>query len=194
MRLMIVVFGRPVSGSFNSPPKTIFAMATESAARSGAVTEPMNALSLYLRWLYTMSRCRLLTGRSTGSPVVPARVVQRTRHVGKFDEIAKVLDAGVAAALVETAHEGRPVCRREHGVLAADDHAARRVASVLGELARGGALDERSADAPCKLRSPALDVGARRPPDLERLGVVAEIDADLLENGVGVVFHQRQTL
>ncbi len=51
MRLMIVVFGRPVSGSFESAPNTMFASATESAARSGAVTEPMNALSLYFRWL-----------------------------------------------------------------------------------------------------------------------------------------------
>ena len=49
----------------------MFAMATESAARSGAVTDPMNALSLYFRWLYTMSRWRLLTGRSTGSQIVP---------------------------------------------------------------------------------------------------------------------------
>jgi len=43
------------------------------------------------------------------------------------------------------------------------------------------------------MHSLALDVSARRPPDLERLRVVAEIDADLLENSVGVVFHQRQT-
>ena len=68
---MMVVFGRPVAGSVNSAPNTMFAMATESAARSGAVTEPMNALSLYFKWLYTMSRCRLFTGRSTGSQIVP---------------------------------------------------------------------------------------------------------------------------
>ena len=67
----MVVFGRPVSGSVSSAPNTMFAMATESAARSGAVTEPMKALSLYFRWLYTMSKCRLLTGRSTGSQIVP---------------------------------------------------------------------------------------------------------------------------
>src|ERR1039458_7015069 len=63
--------GRPVSGSFRPAPNTMFAIAMESAARSGAVTDPMNALSLYFRWLYTMSRCRLLTGRSTGSQMVP---------------------------------------------------------------------------------------------------------------------------
>jgi hypothetical protein len=31
----------------------------------------MNALSLYRRCEYTMSRCRLLTGTSTGSHTVP---------------------------------------------------------------------------------------------------------------------------
>ena len=47
------------------------AISTESRARSGIVTEPMNAWSLYLMWLYTMSRWRLLTGTSTGSQIVP---------------------------------------------------------------------------------------------------------------------------
>ena len=31
----------------------------------------MNGLSLYFMWLYTMSKCRLFTGRSTGSQIVP---------------------------------------------------------------------------------------------------------------------------
>jgi hypothetical protein len=57
--------------STNSSPNTIFAIATESSARSGRVTEPMNGLSLYLMWLYTMSKWRLLTGMSTGSHTVP---------------------------------------------------------------------------------------------------------------------------
>ena len=71
MRLTSAVFGLPVSGSMKRSPIAIFAISTESAARSGAVTEPMNALSLYLMWLYSMSRWRLLTGRSTGSQMVP---------------------------------------------------------------------------------------------------------------------------
>ncbi|MCY1308466.1 hypothetical protein D3C87_2167000 [compost metagenome] len=37
--------------STNSSPKTIFAMAIVSSARSGAVTEPMKGLSEYLIWL-----------------------------------------------------------------------------------------------------------------------------------------------
>ena len=47
------------------------ASSTQSAARSPAVTDPMNPLSLYLMWEYTMSRWRLLTGTSTGSHTVP---------------------------------------------------------------------------------------------------------------------------
>ena len=54
-----------------SPPNAILASSTLSAARSPAVTDPISALSLKRRWLYTMSRCRLLTGTSTGSHTVP---------------------------------------------------------------------------------------------------------------------------
>ena len=57
--------------SCRSPPKAMRAMSTESCAREPAVTEPMNGLSPYLMWLYTMSRWRLLTGTSTGSHTVP---------------------------------------------------------------------------------------------------------------------------
>ena len=57
--------------SWRSPPKAIRLSSIESAARSAAVTEPMYGLSLYLMWAYTMSRCRLLTGTSTGSQTVP---------------------------------------------------------------------------------------------------------------------------
>jgi len=57
--------------STKSSPNTIFAMSTVSSARSGAVTEPMKALSEYTMCAATISRCRLLTGRSTGSHTVP---------------------------------------------------------------------------------------------------------------------------
>ena len=71
IRLMMNVFGLPVAGSRYSSPNRIFVMSTVSCARSGCVTEPMYGLSLYFMWLYTMSKCRLLTGRSTGSQMVP---------------------------------------------------------------------------------------------------------------------------
>ncbi len=47
------------------------ASSTLSSARLPAVTDPISPLSLYFRWLYTMSRWRLCTGTSTGSHTVP---------------------------------------------------------------------------------------------------------------------------
>src|SRR5207302_611854 len=52
-------------------PKRIFVISMVSSARLGCVTEPMYGLSLYFMCAYTMSKCRLLTGRSTGSQTVP---------------------------------------------------------------------------------------------------------------------------
>ena len=66
MRLVITVFCATNPSPNASPAKSI-----ESCARSAAVTEPMKGLSLYFRWEYTMSRCRLDTGMSTGSTTVP---------------------------------------------------------------------------------------------------------------------------
>src|SRR5580658_52419 len=40
----------------------------------------------------------------------------------------------------------------------------------------------------------ALHVGARGLPDRKRLGVLAEVDADLLENGIGVLLERDETL
>ena len=54
-----------------SSPNRIFTMSTVSWARSGAVTDPMNGRSWYLMCENTMSKWRLLTGRSTGSQRVP---------------------------------------------------------------------------------------------------------------------------
>ena len=59
------------SRSRRSAPKATRAMATESSARSAEVTPPMNGLVDQRRCAYTMSRCRLLTGTSTGSQTVP---------------------------------------------------------------------------------------------------------------------------
>ena len=71
MRLMMQVRGLPVAGSVKFSPKRILVISTVSRARSGWVTDPIYGLSLYFIWLYTISKCRLLTGRSTGSQMVP---------------------------------------------------------------------------------------------------------------------------
>jgi hypothetical protein len=121
-----------------------------------------------------------------------AGMVQGVGEIGELDEIAEILDAGIAAAFVEIAYERRTIGRSEHRVLAADHHAARGVARVLSEFSRGTALHERTAHTAGKMHALALDIGTGGLPDFERLGIVAKIDADLFENGVGVVFHQRE--
>ena len=69
----------------------------------------------------------------------------------------------------------------------------RRIARVLGEFAGRALLYERTRTCPGRSAlSLALHVGGRRPSDLKRLGVVAKVDADLLENGIGVVLHERE--
>src|SRR3546814_16298177 len=71
--------------STKSAPKTIFAISMVSSALSGCVTEPMNGLSEYRMWAWTMFRCRLFTGRSTGSHTVPPEWCLRSeeRRVGE---------------------------------------------------------------------------------------------------------------
>ena len=103
-----------------------------------------------------------------------AGMVQRVRHVGELDEVAEVLDAGVAAAFVEVVYERRAVGRREHRRVAADVHAARRVARVLDEFARRRALHERATHAAREAHALAVDVGAGRLPELQGLGILPE--------------------
>jgi hypothetical protein len=57
--------------STNSRPKRMRHISIESAARGAVVTEPMKGLSERVMCAYTMSRWRLLTGRSVGSHTVP---------------------------------------------------------------------------------------------------------------------------
>ncbi len=124
----------------------------------------------------------------------PARVVQRGRHVGELHEVAEVLDARVAAPLVEVAHEGGAVGRGEHGAVAADDDVAGRVAGVLGEFARCRALHQRAAHAAREADALALDVSPGGLPQRKALRIIAEVQADLLEDRVGIVLEQRQAL
>ena len=124
-----------------------------------------------------------------------ARVVEPRRDVRELHEVAEVLDRPVAAPAVEVAHERRPVGGREDRVLPAEDDVVRPVPRDLRELARA--------------RSPARAGGTgragtgrarrRRPrprsrEELERVGGVAEVDPDLLEDRVGVLLERREAL
>src|SRR5580704_13366319 len=120
-------------------------------------------------------------------------MVQGVGYIGELHEIAEVLDSRITAAFVEASNERRAISRREHGVVAADDHAARRVACVLSEFTRCGALNERTAHATRKTHALTLYIRPGSLPDRNCLGVVAKIDADLLENCIGIVLHQGET-
>ena len=124
-----------------------------------------------------------------------ARVVQERRRVRELHEVAEVLDRAVAAATVEVADERRAVRRREHGRRAPQVDGVRRVAGDLVELARRRRLDElagetREGTGPARRRRRSR----RRSEQLERVGRLAEVDADLLEDRVGVVLDRLEAL
>src|SRR5213595_4264731 len=65
---------------------------------------------------------------------------------------------------------------------------------ILREFLRRRTPHDAAAHAAWKAHPLALDVGARVLPDLERLRILAEIDADLFEDRVGVVLEKFQSL
>src|SRR5262249_23951922 len=70
----------------------------------------------------------------------------------------------------------------------------RGVARVLREFPRRGVADDRAAHPAWKAHALALDIRAGILPQLQRLRIVAEGDADLLEEGVGIVLEQLEPL
>ncbi len=139
-----------------------------------------------------MSKCRLFDRQVDGLADRAAAVMEPGRRVGQLHEVAEVLDRAVAPAAVEVRHEGRPVVRREDHVRVAEDDVPLGVARVLRPHARRRGLDDR-AGKPAREADPlAVDVGAARLQRRERVGVAAEVDADLLENRVGVPLEERE--
>ncbi len=106
----------------------------------------------------------------------------------------EVLDGRIAAAVVEIAHEGRAIDRREDRGVAADLHVALRVAGVLDVLLRGRLLDDRARETAREADAGALHIGAGLLPQLERLRLVAELDADFLQDGVGIALDDAEAL
>ncbi len=123
-----------------------------------------------------------------------ARMVDRGRHVGELHEVAEILDGRVAAAVIEIAHEGRAIDRREHRVVAADGDVALRVARILHIFARRRFLDDGTRQPAWEADAGALHVGARLAPQLDRFRLVAELDAHFLQDGVGIVLDDLQPL
>ncbi len=114
-----------------------------------------------------------------------AGMVQPFRFLAELHQVAEILDRGVAPPALEVAHEGRAVDRGEDQVAAADLDIAGRVARGLGELARRRRA-EAAGEALRHAHALALHVGPGLPPALERGRVVGEVDADLLQHGLGI--------
>ena len=89
--------------------------------------------------------------------------------------------------------ERRAVVRREHHRVAADDDVALGIARVLHILRRRGGA-ELSRQTARKAHPLALDVAAGAAKELERAGKVAKLDADFLQQRVGVALDRRETL
>src|SRR6185369_3134377 len=124
----------------------------------------------------------------------PAAVVEERAQVGELHEVAEVLDRAVAPAVVEVADERRAVVRGQDGVAAADLDVVVMVPGVLGELARRRRLDDLAAH-PAREPDPfALDVGAGVAEEMQGVAVAAELEADLLEDRVGVLLDDREAL
>ena len=122
-----------------------------------------------------------------------ARVVHPLRRIGELHEVAEVLDRRIAPTVLHVPHEGRPVNRRQHETFSADCHVALRVARVLHVLPRRSGA-ETAREPPRQVHPVAAHVGARVPPELQRLGILGEAHPDLLEHRLGIRLDQRQPL
>ena len=113
--------------------------------------------------------------------------------IRELDEILEVFERPIAAALVEVVDERRAVVGGEHHRVAADKHIALGIARVLHVLrGRGGAETPR--EAARKAHPLALDVAASVAKEIERAGKVAKLDADLLQQRLGVALDRREAL
>src|SRR3954462_12366046 len=107
--------------------------------------------------------------------------------------MAEALDRAVATAAVEISNEGRAVGRREDGRVAAQVHGGRRAPRVLVELPRRGRLDQSSRQAPREPDALAVDIAAGVGQQPVRVRRLTELDADRLEDRVGVLLDRRET-
>ena len=122
-----------------------------------------------------------------------AGMVDEGREIGELHEILEVFDRAVAAALVEIVDEGRTVVGGEDRRFAADDDVALGIARML-HIARRRRRAELPRKTAGKADALALDVAARVLETLQRAGIIAKFDPDLLQQRVGVVLDQREAL
>ena len=116
-----------------------------------------------------------------------ARVVQPGRGIGELDEVAEVLERAVAAPAVEVRHERRAVSGGKQRVACADLDAPRGIARVLGEFARCRSAHDFARQTPRHVHPPlAADARAGCAPQADGLEVAADLEADLIQQLIGV--------
>src|SRR4051812_36932610 len=123
-----------------------------------------------------------------------AGVMQGARHVGELHEVAEILDLRITTSLVEVAYKRRTICRGEDRAVAADDYGARRVAGVLSEFTRSGLADDCAAHSTWEADTLTLDVGTCVFQQLQRFRVIPEVDANLLQDRIRIMFEDLETL
>ena len=93
----------------------------------------------------------------------------------------------------EIANKRRSVGRCQHDVVATDLHRLRRVARQLGELLRRSCAQRLHVPG-VEVNRDAVNRGPRILEQLQRLGVVANLDADVGQDPIGVGLDQGKTL
>ncbi len=111
---------------------------------------------------------------------------RQLRH--DLDQVFEILVAAVTPPAFEVAHERRTVDRRKHLRIATDDDAALGIARMLGKFT-GCGLTQGTRHAALEAHARALDVGASGLPDFECARIVAELEADLLDDPVGLILE-----
>src|SRR3954452_1950081 len=121
-------------------------------------------------------------------------VVEVQRLVRQLDEVAEVLDRRVPTAVVDVERERRPVVGRKHSGVAADANTARRIPAVLDVFAWRRGLHDLPAHAPRETDSCSVDRCAGVGKNLQRRRVVANLHTDFLQDRLGVVLDDLETL
>ena len=106
---------------------------------------------------------------------------------------SKILELGVAAPLLDVVDEGRAIDRRKDEIAAAHLDRSLGIARELREGGWGGR--HQVTREPAREAHPlTVDIGAGILEELERFGILAEIDPDLLEDRLRVLLDQSQPL
>jgi len=108
------------------------------------------------------------------------------RGVGELDEIGQIFEGGIASTAIEIGDEGWSADRREHRGVAAHLH---RLGGVAGMHLKNlwGAFEQFAAEAAGQAHELAPHIGARFAPELQGRRITTELDADFLQDRLGVV-------